>query len=92
MRHAMYAFVGLMLALAATVFSGTPSQAATAGVPGSTQQTVDKDGLVQKVWHSRHHSHWRWGSYGHGRHRSHWRWGSYGHGRHRSHHRWGSGW
>jgi hypothetical protein len=79
-----------MMGLAALAFSGSASQAATAGAPVTTQQTVDKDGLVQKTHHYRHRSHWRWGSHYHGRHRSHWRWGSHYHGRHRSHWRWGS--
>jgi hypothetical protein len=94
MRHATYALLGLMMAFAALVFSGVSSQAATVGVPSTTQQTIDKDGLVQKVWHSRHQSHWRWGSGGgHHRHWSHRRWGSSGGGHHRhwSHRRWGSG-
>lgn len=86
MRHAAYALLGLMVAFAALMVSGTASQAAMAGDPGATRQTVEKDALVQKVWyHHRHRSHWRWGSYGHGRHRSHWRWGSHG-----GHWRWGS--
>lgn len=86
MRNTRCALLGLMVAFAALVFSGTTSQAAMVGDPGATRQAVETDALVQKAYyHGRHRNHWRWGGHG-----GHWRWGSHHHGRYRSHWRWGS--
>jgi hypothetical protein len=92
MRHAAYALVGLIMGVAALAFSSSASQAAAAGTPTTNHIAANMDGMAKKVYHSRHRSHWRWGSrHYHSRHRSHWRWGSrHYHGRHRSHWRWGS--
>jgi hypothetical protein len=76
MRHALYALVGLMMALSAIVLSGS-SQAATAGSPGASAVTLTRDGAAQNVHYHHHHYYYRYHYY-HGRYRSHWRWGSEG--------------
>ncbi len=81
MRNFIYLAAALILAAAATIFSGQTVSAAPASTV-ALQQADTANPNIQKAWYREYYWYGPccWGSYGywHNRWRSHYRWGSYG--------------